>query len=290
MNCYQTDVLRERLEYASCVGKKAYFSQREADDKAALSSAASGENLIGYECPFCTLWHMGHRKSKRRQESERKLKQYEFASGKRRANEMKVESPKPGSKKGKLMRTRRPRSIPQMRTTAHHEAGHWVTYEAIQPGSAMEVEIFELPTEHGLVGRCTLDPYVDFGEEDICGVLAGYAAAGVLRGRPFPLTEMFLDAFGSVNDGVDSDYVKVSHFISKQLFDAPYRQVEWNRKNDSLYTEYFKRAYKRTLNEYVLPNWKKIEAIVGVLVVERYLERREVVRICTAATDTDVAA
>jgi hypothetical protein len=31
-----------------------------------LSSFHSGEQLVGYECPFCKLWHMGHRKSKKR--------------------------------------------------------------------------------------------------------------------------------------------------------------------------------------------------------------------------------
>ncbi len=81
MSSYKTDVLRDRLQYASCIGKKVYMSQREADDKAALSNAASGERLVGYGCPWCTLWHMGHRKSKKRLESERKLKQYTFASG-----------------------------------------------------------------------------------------------------------------------------------------------------------------------------------------------------------------
>jgi hypothetical protein len=85
MNRCQADVLQERLEYASCVGKKTYFSQREADDKAALSSAASGEELIAYQCPFCLLFHMGHRKNKKRLEAEQKLKPYKFESGKRRA-------------------------------------------------------------------------------------------------------------------------------------------------------------------------------------------------------------
>jgi hypothetical protein len=85
MNRYQTDVLRARLEYASCVGKKTYFSQREADDKATLSSFHSREELVGYQCPFCALWHMGHRKSRERLESERKLKPYKFENAKRRA-------------------------------------------------------------------------------------------------------------------------------------------------------------------------------------------------------------
>jgi hypothetical protein len=35
------------MEYASCVGKKVYLSQREADDKAALSSFHSREELVG---------------------------------------------------------------------------------------------------------------------------------------------------------------------------------------------------------------------------------------------------
>ena len=82
---YQIDALWERLEYASCVGKKVYMSQRETDDKAALSSFHSGEELIGYQCPFCALWHMGHRKGKKRLEAEQKLKPYKFESGKRRA-------------------------------------------------------------------------------------------------------------------------------------------------------------------------------------------------------------
>lgn len=59
MNRYQTSLLLNRLEYASCHGKKAYFSQRQADDKAEKSSAFSGEELIGYRCDFCLLWHMG---------------------------------------------------------------------------------------------------------------------------------------------------------------------------------------------------------------------------------------
>jgi hypothetical protein len=84
MSSHKANLLVERLEYGSCCGKKTYLSQREADDKAALSSTASGEELIGYQCPFCTLWHMGHRKSKKRLESERMLKRYQFESGKRR--------------------------------------------------------------------------------------------------------------------------------------------------------------------------------------------------------------
>ncbi len=36
MSSYKTGMLFERLEYASCMGKKTYFSRREADDKAAV--------------------------------------------------------------------------------------------------------------------------------------------------------------------------------------------------------------------------------------------------------------
>jgi hypothetical protein len=85
MNRYETSALRDRLEQGSCVGKKAYLSQREADDKAALSSFYSGEELIGYQCPFCLLFHMGHRKSEKRLEAEHRLEQYECELGKRRA-------------------------------------------------------------------------------------------------------------------------------------------------------------------------------------------------------------
>lgn len=65
-----------RLEHGSCVGKKAYMSRREVDDRAALSSCLASEDLISYQCPFCFLYHMGHPKSKRRLQSERKAKTY----------------------------------------------------------------------------------------------------------------------------------------------------------------------------------------------------------------------
>jgi hypothetical protein len=77
MNRYQIDLLRERLEYASCVGKKVYLSQREADGKVALSSFHSGEELVGYQCPFCLLFHIGHRKSKKRIAGEGMARRYE---------------------------------------------------------------------------------------------------------------------------------------------------------------------------------------------------------------------
>jgi hypothetical protein len=84
MSRYQIDVLRERLECASCVGKKVYLSQREAGGKAALSSLHSAEELVGYQCPFCLLFHIGHRKSNKRLEAEQKLKSYKFEGGERR--------------------------------------------------------------------------------------------------------------------------------------------------------------------------------------------------------------
>ena len=66
MSRRKTSALLERLKHGSCVGKKVYLSQREADDKAAQSSFYSGEVLIGYQCPFCALWHIGHRKRRKR--------------------------------------------------------------------------------------------------------------------------------------------------------------------------------------------------------------------------------
>jgi hypothetical protein len=84
MNRHRRNELLHNMEKASCVGKNVYFSQREADDKAALSSFYSREVLHGYQCPFCALWHMGHRKSRMRLESERELKQYEFDSTQKR--------------------------------------------------------------------------------------------------------------------------------------------------------------------------------------------------------------
>lgn len=74
MNRCQTNALLERLEHGSCTGKQFYFSQREADDKAALSSFYSGEELGGYHCPFCLLFHIGHPKGGKRRKLERKLK------------------------------------------------------------------------------------------------------------------------------------------------------------------------------------------------------------------------
>ena len=76
MSRYKSDALLQRLEHGSCVGKKMYFSQREADDKAALSSRYSGEKLVGYQCPFCRLYHMGHPKRRERLEVEPMLQQH----------------------------------------------------------------------------------------------------------------------------------------------------------------------------------------------------------------------
>jgi hypothetical protein len=81
----RSDIIAVELEVGSCLGKRAYLSLREASDKASASRKHTGENILAYQCPFCLLFHMGHPKSKKRLESERKLKQYEFESGKRKA-------------------------------------------------------------------------------------------------------------------------------------------------------------------------------------------------------------
>ncbi len=80
----RSDSALAELEVGSCLGKRAYMSLREAADTAAASRNHTGENIQAYQCPFCLLFHMGHRKSKKRLEAEGKLKPYKFEDGERR--------------------------------------------------------------------------------------------------------------------------------------------------------------------------------------------------------------
>jgi hypothetical protein len=64
------------MEQNSCRGKREYLSMRDASDVANMVSKRIGESLVAYQCPFCCLFHVGHRPSRRWIEAERKLKRY----------------------------------------------------------------------------------------------------------------------------------------------------------------------------------------------------------------------
>jgi hypothetical protein len=74
MNNYRATVIVKRMEQNSCRGKREYLSMREASDVARIVGQRSGQPLIPYECPFCCLFHVGHPKSRRRLQAERKLR------------------------------------------------------------------------------------------------------------------------------------------------------------------------------------------------------------------------
>jgi hypothetical protein len=76
MNKYRATVIANRMEQNSCRGKREYLSMREASTEAVLVSKRIGESLVSYQCPFCCLFHVGHRPSRKRIEAERKLKKY----------------------------------------------------------------------------------------------------------------------------------------------------------------------------------------------------------------------
>jgi hypothetical protein len=67
-------VLVERLERGSCTGKRIHFSMRQAHNVALLMTAKTGEELRPYQCPFCCLFHVGHRKSLKRLQTEKLIK------------------------------------------------------------------------------------------------------------------------------------------------------------------------------------------------------------------------
>lgn len=81
MNSYRASVIANRMEQNSCLGKREHFSLREAQDAAETVGRRIGELVPAYECPFCRLFHVGHRKSQKRIEAERKLKKYGFEVG-----------------------------------------------------------------------------------------------------------------------------------------------------------------------------------------------------------------
>jgi hypothetical protein len=81
MNNKSVKVILDRMEQNSCRGKKEYFSIREASDRAVAESRRIGEELMPYQCPFCFLFHLGHRPTRNRIEAERKLKQYGIEVG-----------------------------------------------------------------------------------------------------------------------------------------------------------------------------------------------------------------
>lgn len=81
MNKYRATVITNRMEQNSCRGKREYLSMREASDGAMVVSKRIGESLVAYQCPFCCLFHVGHRSIRKRLEAERKLKRYGFNTG-----------------------------------------------------------------------------------------------------------------------------------------------------------------------------------------------------------------
>ena len=76
MNNYRATVMANRMEENSCRGKREYMSMREASDGARIVSQRIGEPLLAYQCPFCCLFHVGHRKSRKRALAERTLRKY----------------------------------------------------------------------------------------------------------------------------------------------------------------------------------------------------------------------
>lgn len=74
MNKFQKTLIVRRMETGSCIGKQEHMSLRDANDVAALMSRRGGEPLIAYQCPFCRLFHVGHRKGRHRLQLELALK------------------------------------------------------------------------------------------------------------------------------------------------------------------------------------------------------------------------
>lgn len=65
--------IRERMEAGSCTGKREYMSMREAHDGAIFMANRAEGSLGAYQCPFCCFFHVGHRKGRKRMETERAL-------------------------------------------------------------------------------------------------------------------------------------------------------------------------------------------------------------------------
>ena len=70
MNTFKMNTIMALMEKGSCRGKREYMSMREASDGATFMSSRTGEHLIAYQCQFCRLFHVGHRKGRKRLESE----------------------------------------------------------------------------------------------------------------------------------------------------------------------------------------------------------------------------
>ncbi len=62
-------------ESKACEGKRAHLSMREAAIEARRLSVRSSEHLDAYQCPFCSLFHAGHRPHRTRLKTLRRMKQ-----------------------------------------------------------------------------------------------------------------------------------------------------------------------------------------------------------------------
>jgi hypothetical protein len=48
-------------EEATCTGKKRFFSRKAAKQRANQIRRHTGNRMHAYQCPFCQLFHLGHR-------------------------------------------------------------------------------------------------------------------------------------------------------------------------------------------------------------------------------------
>lgn len=77
VNSFKMNTITALMERGSCRGKREYMSMREASDGATIMSNRIGEPLVAYQCPYCYLFHVGHRKGPKRLEAELALTQYQ---------------------------------------------------------------------------------------------------------------------------------------------------------------------------------------------------------------------
>ena len=75
MSEYQRDLILKNMEDNSCTGKRRHYSMRAAEEAAKVTP--SDTRLIAYQCPFCQVFHVGHRKSRKRLEMERRIRRWE---------------------------------------------------------------------------------------------------------------------------------------------------------------------------------------------------------------------
>ena len=90
MNNYKKRSLQSLMEAGSCTGKVSHVSMREAKHAAKSMNIKTCEPVGAYQCPFCRLFHIGHRKNKKRLEAEKKIRHFEAQSRNRKRREQEL--------------------------------------------------------------------------------------------------------------------------------------------------------------------------------------------------------